>query len=146
MANHLGPIMQCKLHRKAKVSEHEKVEGSDFFNGSSFDLLKNPRGTWNDKALKKVVLGLHSEPIKQDMKLTLRGMGKKCDMESGAEGPAEEFILRKSKSVLGRHERNTCSSPWDSPASQKEIIWRSNIGDYFCPCLLSSGQLNQLVA
>lgn len=45
MANHLGPTLQCKLHRKAKASEHEKTEGSEFFNESSFELLKNPRGT-----------------------------------------------------------------------------------------------------
>lgn len=33
MANHLGPTMHCKLHWKAKASEHEKTEGSEFFNG-----------------------------------------------------------------------------------------------------------------
>lgn len=152
MANHLGPTMQCKLHSKAKASEHEKTEGSEFFNGSSFELLKNPRGTWDGKALKNVVLGLHrgkavSEPIKQVMKLNLRGMGRKCVMESGAEGTVGEVILSKSKKVLGRHERNTCSSLWDSLAYQEEIFRWSDIGDYFCPsCLLSFGELNQSVA
>lgn len=65
----------------------------------------------------------------------------------GLEEAAGEVILRKSKGVLGRLERNTCSSLWDSPAFQKEIFRWSDIGGYFCPCcLLSSGELNQLVA
>lgn len=102
MANHLGPTMQCKLHRKNKASEHKKPEGSEFFTGSSFGLLKNPRGTWNDKALKNVALGLHvgkaaSEPTKQVMKLNSRGMGRNAAWSLGLEGAAGEVILRKSE-------------------------------------------------
>ena len=52
--------------------------------------------------LKNVVLGLRrgkaaSEPLKPVMKLNLRGMGRKCGMESVAEGTAGEVILRKNK-------------------------------------------------
>lgn len=126
MANHLGPTIQCKLHRKNKASEHKKPEGSEFFTGSSFGLLKNPRGTWNDKALKNVALGLHmgkaaSEPTKQVMKLNSRGTGRKCSMESGAGRGCRRSDF-KEKLVLGRHERNACSSLRYSPASQKEIF------------------------
>lgn len=62
-----------------------------------------------------------SEPIKQDMKLNLRGMGRKCGVESGAgrDGRRSDF---KEKRVLGRHERSACSSLQYSPASQKEIF------------------------
>lgn len=103
--------LQCKLHQEAEASEHEKTEGTEFFNGSSSEILKIPRSTWNVKALKIVVLGLHKgkavrEPVDQVMKLNLWNVGRKCGTECGAEGIAAEVSSRKSKWVLGRHERN----------------------------------------
>lgn len=88
-----------------------KTEGTEFFNWSSSEILKIPKSTWNVKALKIVVLGLHKgeavrEPIKLVMKLNLWNVRRKYGTQCGAEGTAAEVSSRKSKWALGRHERN----------------------------------------
>lgn len=62
--------------RRLRLLSMKRLKGPRFFYRSSSEILKIPRSTWNVKALKIVVLGLHKgkavrEPIKLVMKLNL---------------------------------------------------------------------------
>lgn len=125
-ANHLGPTMQTAS------------EGRGFWAWKDWrDWVfywvfiwnpKTPRSTWNVKALKITVLGLHKgkavrEPIKQVTKLNLWDVGRKCGRLEGWRNYSRSEFQEEQVNAWQTWEEY-CPSPWDSSALP--ILW-------FCP-------------